>query len=56
MPLNDDDLVFQQIRHLNFLSVGSELKQIAEKINEKYEERKKLVSVCSSLICLTCSR
>jgi hypothetical protein len=45
VPLNDDDLVFAQIRHLNFLAVGSTLKDIAEQINQKYEDRKKLVSV-----------
>jgi hypothetical protein len=37
--------VFEKVRHLNLLAVGSTLGGIAEEINKKYEERKKLVTV-----------
>lgn len=44
MPLNDDDLIFADVRHRHFLSVGPCLKNQAKKIEAEYEERKKLSS------------
>jgi hypothetical protein len=45
IPLNDDDQVFREIRHLNFLSVGQQLNKIAHEIEAKREERKSLKEV-----------
>lgn len=44
MPLNDDDVIFADVRHRHFLSVGPCLKNQAKKIEAEYEERKKLSS------------
>ncbi|KAL0482286.1 vacuolar protein sorting protein VPS33 [Acrasis kona] len=45
MPLNDDDQVFNIIRHLNFSALRDHLRTIITEIDQKYEDRKKLVSV-----------
>lgn len=45
LPLNDDDEVFKQIRHLNFLGVGAKLQAITEEIDKIYEEKKNLTSL-----------
>lgn len=45
MPLNDDDTIFQEIRHISFLAVGQRLKGIARTIDEIYEQRKTLKEV-----------
>ncbi|KAL9643969.1 hypothetical protein ABK040_005437 [Willaertia magna] len=45
LPLNDDDDVYKQIRHLNILSVGSKLSSIAIEIDKTYEERKNLNAI-----------
>jgi hypothetical protein len=45
LPLNDDDQIFHEIRHLNFLGVGHHLQQVARVIEHKYEERKTLNEV-----------
>jgi hypothetical protein len=42
MPLNDDDKVFEKVRHLNLLAVGSTLGTIASEINVMYDKRKEL--------------
>ena len=45
LPFNDDDEVFRQIRHLNFLGVGSRLASITEEVDKIYEERKNLSAI-----------
>lgn len=45
VPLNDDDSIYYQTRHLNFLSVGAQLQVIAREIEALYEQRKSLKQV-----------
>lgn len=42
LPLNDDDKIFQEIRHLHFVSVGRKLQDITRALEEVYEKRKTL--------------